>query len=361
MVPWVPMQQNWQAKPWAPVQKPWLKQNQMQNQGYQPSWKPSFQPAWQKGGPSMRKPPPSIPASFTVDQNQRYTGTVNFYHKWKGYGFVEVAQKGVVPNDRLFIHWRNIQSDDRFPFLVKGLEVEFGLVKQQDKFNWNVTTVRAKEVTLVGGTNIAMQDDVDAQEKTFVGGQHLRYTGTLKFFHPRPGFGYVVMDQGYDVDPSVPSELRVETAEVNAGGRRPLPMQNIAVEFGIWKTQRGKFEVYNMTLPGGHPLTQDALENRISMGNATYTGVVAIWNWRQGWGFIRGEQTMLLPPRVNAKLAQQQQAAQARGKKITAEKMFYFRRNDCIAMFNPQRDQPVAFQLYVDDKGVGASEVMSLS
>lgn len=356
--PWMPPQQK---GGWSPqfqpsynfthVQKPWLKQNQQwQNNG---GWAAPQQ---------QRRPPPTLPSNFSVDPNARYTGMVSFYHKWKGYGFIDMAQKGIVPQDRLFVHWRNVQSDDRFPFLVKDLEVEFGLLKYQDKFRWNVTTVRANNVSLVGGTNIAMQDDVDAQEKNFVGGQHLRYTGTLKFFNPRIGFGYVKMDEGYDVDPGVPNELRVETAEVNSAGKRPMPMQNVAVEFGIWIDKRQKHKIYNMTLPGGHPLTQDALENRITMGPAAYTGKIAIWNWRQGWGFIRADPSTSFPPRVVTKLAQQQQAAQARGKKVSLDdKMFYFRRTDCMAGYDPRRDMEVSYQLYVDDKGVGASEVINLS
>merc|ERR1712194_644638 len=148
------------------------------------------------------------------------------------------------------------------------------------------------------------QDDVDAQEKTFVGGQHLRYTGNLKFFNPRIGFGYVTMDEGYDVETGVPNEMRVETTEVNAGGKRPLPMQNLAIEFGIWKTLRGGYKVYNMTLPGGHPLTQDALENRISMGPQAFMGEVTTWSWK-GWGFVKCDPNMSLPTRVLSKLQAQ--------------------------------------------------------
>jgi cold shock CspA family protein len=380
MVPWIQAS----PKPWLnQVQKPWLKQNQHVSaapagpkgwQGYGKGcqsgggkgkgWQSGFQ-NWPSGPQNwtQRKPPPSVPQNFQVDIHMRYMGTVSFYHKWKGYGFIDVTQKGVVPQDRLFVHWRNIQSDDRYPFLVKGVEVEFGVQKWQDKFNWGVTTLRAKEVSLVGGTNIAMQDDVDAQEKEFVGGQHLRYTGTLKFFAPGRGFGYVTMDQGYDVPPDVPLELKVETVEVNASGQRPMPMRDLPVEFGIYKRPKGAtstFLVYNMTLPGGHPLTQDALENRITMGSQSYSGSVAIWNWRQGWGFIRADPMTVLPPRVVTKLAQQQQAAIARGRKVTAdEKMFYFRRADCLEGLNPARDMQVTFQLYIDDKGVGACEVVS--
>jgi len=342
------------------VVKPWLKQNQFPR--YQPglqqfpfAQQQGFQPGFQQWRPA-RKPPPQLPPGFQVDETLRYTGLVTFYAKWKGYGFIEVAQKGVVPNDQLFVHWKQLQSDDRFPFLQKGSEVEFGVTVSRE-WNRGGMTVRAKDVSMVGGMNLALQDDLDAQEKQFVGGQHLRYTGTLKFFTPRHGFGYVVMDQGYDVDPSVPSQLRVVTAEVNAGGKPPRFMENIAVEFGIWRTVRGHYNVYNMTLPGGHPLTQDALENRISMGPQTYSGEVAIWNWRAGWGFVRMDPTVVLPPRVTAKLAQQQAAAKQRGKAITAEKMMYFRKPDCAPMLMVRQGMVVQFQLYIDDKGAGATDV----
>lgn len=315
-----------------------------------PVWQPK--PAWQP-----RRPPPSVPDSFQVDPNARFTGTVSFFAKWKGYGFIDVTPKGSMPIDRMFVHWRNINSDDRYPFLVKDLEVEFSVVKQRDRVFHNIWTLRANDVTMVGGVNISLQDDVDAQSKTFVGGQHLRYTGTLKFFNPRHGMGFVIMDQGYDVDPTVPSELRVETMEVNAGGNPPQRMENIAVEFGIWKTLRGVYKVYNMTLPGGHPLTQDALENRISMGPQTLKGEIIIYNWRQGWGFIKCDNPAVLPPRVVAKLAQQQAAAKARGKNVNNDKALYFRKVDCANGFSPSRGMRVSFTVYIDDKGAGACEV----
>lgn len=234
-------------------------------------------------------------------------------------------------------------------------------------------TLRAKRVTAVGGMNLSLQDDLDAKEKTFVGGQHLRYTGMLKFFTPRHGFGWVLMDEGYDVDASVPREMRVDKEEVNAGGQDPPFMENLAVEFGIWKDARGKgkgggknggvvYKVYNMTLPGGHPLTQDALENRISMGAQTYTGTVGIWNWRSGWGFIKVDEGITVPPRVLAKLAQQVQAARARGKAINDDKMLYFRRADVASIGGLMRQgTQVSFAVYIDDKGAGASDIRTLA
>lgn len=342
--------------PWggAPVQKPWLKNAQ------KPALPWGQSQPWSGGPQQPKKPPQTVPANFQVDSNARYTGTVSFFAKWKGYGFINVNQKGVVPQDQLFVHWRQVSSDDRFPFLMKDLEVEFGVMKWSDSFNKSAQTIRARNVTLVGGMNVAIQDDLDAQQKAFVGGQHLRYTGMLKFYSPRHGFGMVTIDQGYDVNPNVPNELRVETAEVNAGGTQPVRMDDIAVEFGIWKSQRGMYKVYNMTLPGGHPLTQDALENRISMGPQMFRGEVGIWNWRQGWGFLRADASVMLPPRVLTKLEHQQQAARQRGKTITDDKMLYFRRADCAPGIVLQQGSVVSFQVYIDDKGAGACEVRTV-
>jgi len=357
--------------PWggAPVQKPWLKQNHVpqvvvpfqQSGGWGIAQAPNWRSQQQQQQPwRPRRPPAAVPQGFQVDPAARYTGVVSFYHKWKGYGFIELSQKGLVPQDRVFVHWKQLQSDDRFPFLTQGLEVECGLMTMRDFQNRSIVSLRAKNVTTVGGMNLALQDDIDAQQKTFVGGQHLRYTGTLKFFSPKHGFGYVTMDQGYDVDASVPTELRVDLEEVNSGGQQPCFMQNLAVEFGIWVNQRSKHKVYNMTLPGGHPLTQDALENRISMGLQTYSGKIAIWNWRHGWGFIKCNDGVVLPPRVLAKLAQQAQAARQRGKTVTDDKMLYFRRADCTQGANVRQSADATFQVYIDDKGAGAADVRVL-
>eukprot|EP00435_Cladocopium_sp_Y103_P073406 s216_g43.t1 len=339
------------------VQKPWLKQNQpyranfpILTAGYGGYGGKGLAKGWPQ---PARKPPPTVPADYQVDVNARYFGTVIFYHKYRGYGFIEPTE-AEIPTEKVFVHWKQISSDDRFPILVKGLEVEFSLM------TWNqrgLNTLRANNVTLVGGLNIALQDELDANEKMFVGGQHLRYTGTLKFYSPRHGFGYVLMDQGYDVDASVPSELRVDHEEVNAAGQQPVHMRNIAVEFGIYRNDRGQYKVYNMTLQGGHPLTQDALENRISMGVGTYRGLIAFWNWRQGYGFIRPEPNCLLPEKVVAKLAEQAEAARQRGKRIAEDTLLYFRKPDVALGLNPMQGSKVGFQVYIDDKGAGACDV----
>jgi len=375
--------------PWGQgVQKPWLKQNQpYRAQGFGfPGAGGGFpvgvgcggaggyaKGGWGKGGGwskgwggggkgggggwnQNKRPPPTVPENFQVDPNMRYFGSVLMYNKFRGFGFVTPSVPGTVPTDKVFVHWKQVQSDDRYPFLTQGLEVEFSLMLAKE---WKTggSTLRATNVTLVGGMSVALQDELDAGEKHFVGGQHLRYTGMLKFYSPRHQFGYIVMDQGYDVDASVPNEMRVDLEEVNAAGQQPVHMQNIAVEFGIFQNEKGQYKGYNMTLPGGHPLTRDALENRISMGGNAYRGQVAMWNWRIGFGFIRPDPSVVLPPKVTAKLAEQAQAARQRGKNISEDRMLYFRTADITPGISIVQHMQVTFQVYVDDKGAGASEI----
>lgn len=338
------------------VQKPWLKNGSQQGQKKQ-SWQNGGGNRWQDkdGGKASSAAPPPVPPNFQVDSSARYTGVVSGFWKFKGYGFLTLDQKGVVPGDKIFAYWRNIQSDDRFPTLMKGTQVEFGLQKWKGPEG---SSLRAKTVTLPGGAAISLQDDLDAQNKSFVGGQHLRYTGMLSFFSPRNGFGYITIDSGYALDAEITkSELRVETAEVNAGGKQPRVMKDLNVEFGIWQTKKGGYKAYNMTLPGGLPLTQEALENRSVLGGRTYRGQVVLWNWRQGWGYVQPDASAVLPPQVAAKIAQQKKFTLERGKELQHDKVFYFRKVDCHAGFKPQKGGNVSFQIYTDDKGAGACEI----
>ncbi|CAE8607054.1 unnamed protein product, partial [Polarella glacialis] len=136
--------------PWG-VQKPWLKQHhqhqphqQQQQQQYQQHYINSkfnqyqqfqqqqqhFQQRYSGGAgfaaagwhQPQRRPPPAIPSGFQVDPNARYIGTVSGYNKWRGFGFIEPAQAGLAPGDKLFVHWKALVSDDRFPSLVPGLQ-----------------------------------------------------------------------------------------------------------------------------------------------------------------------------------------------------------------------------------------------
>merc|ERR1719378_1093082 len=140
------------------------------------------------------------------------------------------------------------------------MDLEFGLEIVTDK-KTKVKSLKAKEVCLPGGVAVAIQDQVDSEKKQFVGGQDLRYSGTLKFYKAKDGYGYITMDEGFALEEEVPKDIRVERAEVNCGGEQPRNLKSVKqVEFGIWKTKKGHHKVYNMTLPGGIPIDVNAAE-----------------------------------------------------------------------------------------------------
>mmetsp|Transcript_68430 Transcript_68430/g.190877 ORF Transcript_68430/g.190877 Transcript_68430/m.190877 type:complete len:385 (+) Transcript_68430:92-1246(+) len=310
-----------------------------------------------KSGRWGGKKAPALPKDFEFDGEARHMGTVTNYSKFKGYGFIKPDEEGLVPGGKpLYVYWKSIKSDDRFPSLQKDMQVEFGLARKRVEGAKGSFTLCAKQVSLPGGGQVAVQDEVDAK-KNFVGGQHLRYSGTLKFFNPKTGFGYITLDEGYDVPEAMPKEIRVETAEVNAGGRQPQRLKDVAVEFGIWETKKGAYKAYNMTLPGGSPLTMDALEHRQVVPRRTFKGKIVLWYWKQGFGYIEPAATPALPANVTAKLSETEKALKSKGTEQQHPRALYFRRGDLQKGFRAERDAAVSFQVYTDDKGAGACEI----
>jgi cold shock CspA family protein len=130
-------------------------------------------------------------------------------------------------------------------------------------------------------------------------------------------------------------------AQVNAGGEQLRRMDNLRVEFGICSASNGVPMASNMTLPGRIPLTLAALENRKIIGGRIYRGEMQRWNEAQGWGFIKADSDLPLPPHVQARLCRL-------GSDV------YVRRADVAPGERLQKGLLVMFQVYIDDKGVGA-------
>jgi len=202
------------------------------------------------------KPPTKVVTdTANVNTTKKYKGTCKTYAKLDGYGFIIPDQKGVVPGDELFVRFDEIKSTDRCPMLTKGMKVQFSLKTDTVR---GKQVVQAAKVTLPGGGAIAVQDDVDAETKTFVGGQFLRYIGNLKFYLDQKGYGYIEIDDGFDYGgEQVPKQIRVEKLEMNCGPGKPAKMmKEVPVEFGIWKKEKkgDQYLAYNVTAPGGELL-----------------------------------------------------------------------------------------------------------
>lgn len=340
---WISKDRTWQPQPkWVANQKRW-----------QPKWNNtrSSPTIWVQG----------CSPDTEVDGTVVYSGTVKRYYKWKGAGFIDMDDKGVVPGDSVFVHWSNIQTDDRFPFLTEGMRVEFGLqVWRFAKKQWQPeeeAQIRAKYVTDIGGAMLALQDRLDAEKKIFVDGQHHRYSGTLEYYDPKAGTGYVTIDDGFAFSGPVPKRLLVEEPEVNAGGKRPQKMGRLRVEFGIWQSKTAQYKAYNMTLPDNLIMTRENLERRNLVGPQMFSGTICQWWWKQGWGFISPRATAEYPPLVTRKLNDMQAAAQRKSNGREVPQVLYFCQKDMQKGFTPKKGNACMFQIYIDDKGVGATNI----
>lgn len=300
-----------------------------------------------------------VSKDFEVDEEARHTGTVTFYELKRGFGFIKLAESGIVPDDKVMVHWRSLQSDDRWPFLNKEMEVELSLSKKREgKDSW---VVKAKDVTMPGGDNINLQEEKDLKRE-YVGHRNMRYLGNVKFFDFQKGFGYVKLQEGYDIPSEVPTELRISRNEINAGSDAPRLNADMEVEFGIAKNLKDQYSCYNMTLPGGDELSRQIVEQRGNESKETFNGTVQFWTFKGSYG-------MILPDDIEKFPADMKKAIKAdhekRKKKQTGKddlKMaVYFRRND-KADVNAilKRGHKVSFKLYLDKHGIGACNVESL-
>lgn len=219
--------------------------------GVPKGWGKGWGKGWSGGKGKGARRPQALPEGYEVNPAVTYTGTVSAYYKFQGYGFITPDEKGVIPNDKVFVFWKNINTTDRYPSLSKDMQVQFTVAVVEKQ---GVQTLQAENLTMPGGAPISVQDELDTK-KEYVGCQSYRYTGTLKFFLPKQGYGYIRIDPGYQYDKEgVPEEIRVESDEMNCGGGNPAYVENLKVEFGIWVTPRDAFKGYNVTLPNGAPM-----------------------------------------------------------------------------------------------------------
>mmetsp|Transcript_66018 Transcript_66018/g.148975 ORF Transcript_66018/g.148975 Transcript_66018/m.148975 type:complete len:281 (+) Transcript_66018:30-872(+) len=223
------------------------------------------EPHWEQVAATSLRPEASeepIPGSealaegVAIDPNRRFPGRVKNYHRQRGYGFISLCDPGVVDGDAVFVFWQSIKTRDRYPSLMKGMEVEFCIRVEPGATSTRPSEcLAAFDVTLQGGDFINLHSKADEQ-KVIVGGKDRRFTGTLKFYVPARGYGYITLDDNkcYRLsaeEVNVPKEIRVEAAEMNATGQDPVHLRSVAVEFGIWKTSRGAYTANNVTLLGG--------------------------------------------------------------------------------------------------------------
>jgi hypothetical protein len=103
-------------------------------------------------------------------------------------------------------------------------------------------------------------------------------------------------------------------------------------------------------------------ENRQSVGDDIFTGIITRYSSKFGWGFILPDDPDSLPQKVKNKLKNATAAAKKDGKEVKEPNALYFRKPDVnhsedFKLGGKDEDTPCTFKVYVDSKGAGAFDV----
>jgi len=126
-----------------------------------------------------------------IDESVRYKGTVKDFNARRGFGYIIPEGKG--EDDKVFAHWRQIESSDEWPQLKEGQVVEYYIGKKENAKRKSQEKFAAK-ITLEGGNPVTV-----AVERDFPNRQQ-RFSGEIKFFDARKGFGFIKPKSDFSFD-----------------------------------------------------------------------------------------------------------------------------------------------------------------
>lgn len=185
-----------------------------------------------------------------IDTSTRLTGSVVNYEYRRGFG--HIVPDGGGDDDKVFAHWKNIESADDWPSLKEGLKVEYYLgahtqgQRSGQKF--------AAKITLPGGAKITVGAEAKGRE---VLDSSKRFTGTVKYWNQQRGFGWIKFDNDIVVGgQTVPSteDVYVPIDEIRTDDSPPGLKVGLEVEFTVYKG-KGGFGASQVTAPGGAKLS----------------------------------------------------------------------------------------------------------
>jgi len=113
-----------------------------------------------------------------IDDSERLTGTVLEFDARRGFGFLQPEDEED-KTKKVFCHWKDIQSDDRWPRLEENMIVEYTPSENKGK-------VKATNITMVGGDKISIGEDSDKNYNMVT-----KYRGKVDFYDSFKGFGFI--------------------------------------------------------------------------------------------------------------------------------------------------------------------------
>jgi len=302
-----------------------------------------------------------------MSTESKVKGTVVRFFRGRGFGFIKPEEGG----DEVFVHWEDLVTDDHWPFVEKGTEVEFLTADGEEG------KPAAKEVTLANGEKIPIftkpyEDREVNEEETF--------KGAVKFFDGRKGFGFLKPDEDITWQDAT-SGLglffsRDALLATNPGKGMVLRVgSGLRVSFKIYKDKKGlgacKIQNEDETPLACEPRkekqggnrkrkrsggdgnkksakkakTKEELiaEREIDEDENIYTGTVKNYNAEKEFGFITIAEDITF-------------------KDITVKEKIFVMKEDIVCYSDEvglKAESEVIFKIYKDSKGLGACEVMN--
>lgn len=196
----------------------------------------------------------------TIDETNRYTGEVVKYEYRRGFGLI----KGEGNDGKLvYVHWKQIESSDDWPALNKGMKVEYYVgskVRGGTGKRAGETQKFAAKVTGEGGTPVTVtQEDLS---KTYPD-RTQRFTGTVKFFHSRKGYGFVKPSEDIEfAEKKFPKEnanIYIAREDIKTSAETaPVLKDGAEVEFTLYKRAKASnWGAGDVTKAGGEPFVAE--------------------------------------------------------------------------------------------------------
>jgi len=173
---------------------------------------------------------------------ERSTGTVLEFDARRGFGFI-LPEGEDDQTKKIFCHWKQIQTEDRWPQLSEKLVVEYTL-KKDDKGK-----LQAEDVTMIGGDKISI-GDVDNKNYNM----DQKYKGKVNFYDRLKGFGFIIPEEtiewsGETVDKE--KGIYVPREEIITEDEPPALNNGMKVEFYVYKSDKGLAAGHVSAVGGG--------------------------------------------------------------------------------------------------------------